>query len=171
MSTNTNKRIPIKWIRDGAKSAYDKKDSCYICDETQELELHHTNGLTNLLNEWAKRNKIDISTDEAVLAIRDRFITEHHKQLYEDVFTLCAIHHAKLHAVYGKSPALSTSEKQVRWVHLQKEKHNGILPNSKELGSREVQPSTNNYGSGRGESGFFRPGYISVASLREGRSS
>lgn len=120
------KRLAIKWIRDGAKAAYKKEAECFICGNTEELELHHTNGLTNLLEKWAKKNKIDISTDEAVLEIRDRFIEEHHKELYEDVFTLCAPHHAKLHQVYGKSPPLSTASKQVRWVHIQKDKLNGI---------------------------------------------
>jgi len=31
MSVNTNKRIAVKHVRDRAKSAYEKKDECFIC--------------------------------------------------------------------------------------------------------------------------------------------
>ncbi len=126
MAVNTSKRIPVKFIRDGAKAAYDKKDRCYICDSKEDLELHHTHGLTNLLETWAKKNKIDLSTDEKVLEIRDRFIHEHSRELYDDVFTLCSKHHLKLHSLYGKSPPLSTAPKQVIWIQKQKDKHNGL---------------------------------------------
>jgi hypothetical protein len=117
-----NKRIPIKWIRDGAKSAYDKKDVCFICNSTEELELHHTNGLTNLLTRWATINEIPLDTDEQVLEIRDRFISEHRKEIYDDVYTLCVKHHRKLHDVYGVSPDLSTALKQASWIQKQKQK-------------------------------------------------
>lgn len=120
-----NKRIPIKWIRDKAKAAYEKADECFICGSSEELELHHTHGLTNLLMKWAKANKVDISTDEAVKEIREQFIDEHRKEIYDDVFTLCASHHTKLHGVYGKSPALSTAPKQVVWIQKQKGLLNG----------------------------------------------
>lgn len=138
-----NKRIPIKWVRDGAKAAYKKQDECYICGATEELELHHTHGMTNLLMRWAKDNCIDISTDEAVKAVRHQFIDEHRKEIYEDVFTLCAMHHKKLHLVYGKSPLLSTAPKQAIWIEKQKEKLNGTIsePNAKtESSTREDRP-------------------------------
>ena len=126
MAKNTgNARIPVKWIRDGAKSAYDKKDSCYICGTTADLELHHTHSITLLLEKWVKENMVDISTDEAVLAIRDQFIDEHRKEIYDDVYTLCNKHHVALHSIYGAKPSLSTADKQSRWVELQKDKYNG----------------------------------------------
>ncbi len=131
MSANTgNKRIAVKHIRDGAKSAYDKKDSCFICKSSENLELHHVNSLTLLLEHWAKTNDIDISTDAAVLAIRDRFIDEHTSQLYDEVFTLCLRHHQKLHSIFGKAPPLTTAQKQIRWVEKQKAKAMGLVPES-----------------------------------------
>lgn len=136
----TKKRLAIKWIRDGAKGAYKKDTKCFICEDTGELELHHVNGMTNLLETWAKKNSIDISSDEAVLKIRERFIKEHHKEIYDDVFTLCAKHHARLHSIYGKSPLLSTAPKQVRWIHTQKDKLNGITKELDRLDD-EVKPS------------------------------
>lgn len=126
MAVNTNKRIPVKWIRDGAKSAYEKKDVCHICDSATDLELHHTNSLTLLLEKWAKDNSIDISNDEAILSVRDRFIDEHHSELYDEVFTLCAKHHMKLHGVFGKAPPLHTAQKQNRWIEKQKAKALGL---------------------------------------------
>jgi 5-methylcytosine-specific restriction endonuclease McrA len=128
MATNTNKRIPVKWIRDGAKAAYDKKDVCHICKSSTDLELHHTNSLTLLLEKWAKEHGHDLSTDEAVLAIRDMFIDEHRSEIYDMVFTLCVKHHQKLHGIFGKAPPLHTSDKQNRWIEKQKAKALGLVP-------------------------------------------
>lgn len=122
MAKNTNNRIPIKWIRDRAKSAYDKKEFCYICGTDQDLELHHTHSLTLLLERWIANTGRDFSTDEAVLANRDEFIEHHHKEIYDDVFTLCNRHHVALHGVYGKAPSLSTAQKQGAWIETQKAK-------------------------------------------------
>jgi hypothetical protein len=122
MAKNTNNRIPIKWIRDRAKSAYDKKEFCYICGTDQDLELHHTHSLTLLLERWIANTGRDFSTDEAVLANRDEFIEHHRKEIYDDVFTLCNRHHVALHGVYGKAPPLSTAQKQGAWIETQKAK-------------------------------------------------
>lgn len=123
MAKNTNNnRIPVKWVRDKAKAAYDKKDHCYICGTNEDLELHHLASITILLNNWAEKNSYDISTDEGILAVRDDFIELHHKEIYEDVFTLCNHHHVKLHGVYGKAPALHSAPKQARWIEIQKAK-------------------------------------------------
>ena len=123
MAVNTNKRIAVKWIRDKAKRAYEKDTHCYICKTTSELELHHLYSITWLLESWALKNSIDISTDQAVLEIRDRFISEHHVEIYELVYTLCNRHHVQLHGIYGKSPSPSSVTKQKRWIELQQEKH------------------------------------------------
>lgn len=123
MAKNTNNnRIPIKWVRDKAKAAYDKKDHCYVCGTSEDLELHHLASVTILLNNWADRKSYDISTDEGILAVRDEFIAEHHKEIYDDVFTLCNPHHIKLHGVYGKAPSPQSAEKQRRWIEIQKAK-------------------------------------------------
>lgn len=122
MAKNTNKRISVKWIRDRAKSAYDKKDHCYICNTDQDLELHHTHSLTLLLERWIANTGRDFSTDEATIANRDEFIEQHHKEIYDDVFTLCNRHHIALHGVYGKAPPLSSAQKQGHWLELQKAK-------------------------------------------------
>jgi 5-methylcytosine-specific restriction endonuclease McrA len=126
MAKNTNNnRIPVKWVRDRAKAAYEKKSFCHICATTLDLELHHTHSITLLLNAWAARNKYDISTDDGILAVRDQFIEEHHKELYDDVYTLCNKHHVALHAVYGKAPTAQSASKQVLWIEKQRAKHEG----------------------------------------------
>lgn len=120
MAKNTNKRISIKWIRDKAKSAYEKQSSCYICATDQDLELHHTHSLTLLLERWIEKTGRDFSSDEATIENRDEFIDAHHHEIYEAVYTLCNHHHVKLHSVYGKAPALNTAIKQGEWIEKQK---------------------------------------------------
>ncbi|CAB4175103.1 hypothetical protein UFOVP961_119 [uncultured Caudovirales phage] len=132
MAKNTgNKRIPVKHVRDKAKAAYDKKDCCYICNTTIDLELHHFHSITILLENWASAKKYDISTDEGILEVRDEFIAEHHNELYEQVRTLCNKHHINLHKIFGKAPASNSVAKQARWVDIQQSKHSGVEPNTK----------------------------------------
>lgn len=123
MAKNTdNKRIAVKHVRDRAKAAYIKQEYCAICGTQTDLELHHTHSITLLLNAWALRMHYDISTDSGILAVRDEFIAAHHKELYEDVFTLCNPHHVALHSVYGKAPAPTTAAKQATWIEKQRAK-------------------------------------------------
>jgi 5-methylcytosine-specific restriction endonuclease McrA len=124
MAKNTgNNRIPVKWVRDKAKAAYEKQSTCHICGTDKDLELHHTHSITLLLNSWAARNNYDISTDEGILAVRDEFIEQHKKEIYDDVYTLCNKHHVALHAVYGKAPTLLSATKQGGWIEKQKAKY------------------------------------------------
>lgn len=123
MAKNTNKRIPVKWVRDRAKAAYEKKESCYICATKVDLELHHLHSITILLDTWAANKGYDISTDEGILAVRDEFIQEHKLELYDQVYTLCNRHHVALHGVYGKAPAVGSEKRQQRWIDIQREKH------------------------------------------------
>lgn len=132
MARNTNNnRIPVKWVRDRAKAAYDKKSECCICGTGAELELHHFNSITLLLENWAIAKKYDISTDDGILAVRDEFIEEHHNELYEQVRTLCNKHHVALHRVFGKAPPLNSTARQERWVGIQKDKFEGKEPTAK----------------------------------------
>lgn len=136
MAVNTNKRAAVKHVRDRAKSAYEKQSECHICGSVDDLELHHTNSLTLLLEKWAKERGYDISTDDGILAVRDEFIAEHRSEIYEEVFTLCNKHHLNLHSVYGKAPPLSSADKQNRWIEKQKAKFTGqeeIVSKSKGL--------------------------------------
>lgn len=120
-----NKRIPVKWIRDAAKKAYVKQDKCFVCGTTENLELHHLHSISVLLEDWCKKHEVDISTDEAVLAIRDQFISEHKHEIYDLVYTLCNAHHVKLHGIFGKSPANFSVGRQEKWLSIQKAKAEG----------------------------------------------
>lgn len=125
MAKNTgNNRIPVKWVRDKAKAAYEKQGYCYICGTDKDLELHHTHSITILLEKWARINQFDISTDEGIIAVREQFIAEHHKEIYEDVYTLCNKDHVLLHSIFGKKPSPGSEPKQARWIEIQKEKYN-----------------------------------------------
>lgn len=120
------KRDKIKYIRDKAKSKYEKGTECRICGTNQALDFHHFYTLTLLLDKWLKE-KVKIRpehyTDEYIVIWRDEFIEDHWAELYDEVVTLCHTHHLKLHSIYGKNPALHTVEKQKKWVEIQREKH------------------------------------------------
>jgi len=118
------KRDEIKYIRDLVKSEYQKGTECYICGSTEELQLHHFYSVTQLWEKWKRENKIGtISSVDEIFKLRGDFKEYAHKEIYEDVVTLCKFHHMDhLHRLFGKSPSLSTAEKQRRWVERQREK-------------------------------------------------
>ena len=121
------KRYFIKYIRDGAKSAYDKGTECYICGAREQLDFHHFYSLAELANTWVRKNKLNIETAEDALKWRDVFIEEHQKELYDDAVTLCHEHHQLLHSIYGKNPKVATAPKQARWVQRQRDKKYGMV--------------------------------------------
>ncbi len=129
-----NKRIPIKWVRDLAKSNYKKLDYCEVCGTKYDLEFHHIYSLTLLFESWVSANNMVVDTDEDVLGIRQQFIDEHKKELYDDVLTLCEKHHIELHRIYGKVPSIASAEKQRNWVLIKNEEYRtGVRSNIKEV--------------------------------------
>ncbi len=119
----TLKRDLVKYVRDKAKSKYNKGTNCYICGATENLDFHHFNGLTELLESWLKKKKITVTEEEDILSLRKQFIAEHRAELYDEAVTLCHEHHLRLHSIYGKRPKLITAKKQLRWVGIQRDKH------------------------------------------------
>jgi hypothetical protein len=120
------KRDPVKYIRDKAKSLYQKGTECHICGATENLDFHHFYSLSPLLDKWLiEKQKIrpEHYTDEYIIIWRDEFIEDNWSELYEDTVTLCHQHHLQLHSVYGRNPALVTASKQSRWVDIQRDKH------------------------------------------------
>ena len=117
------KRDLVKYVRDKAKSGYQKETQCYICGETENLEFHHFYGMTELLESWLKSNKITINSAEEIMKVRVTFIEEHPNELYDEAATLCKAHHMRLHSIYGKRPKLVTGPKQKRWVEKQRDKY------------------------------------------------
>ncbi len=119
----TLKRDLVKYVRDKAKSQYKKDTECYICGSQENLDFHHFNGLTELLDIWLRKNKLIITEEADILNLREKFIEEHSKELYDEAVTLCHEHHLQLHSIYGKRPKVVTAKKQARWVGIQREKH------------------------------------------------
>ena len=119
----TLKRDLVKYVRDKAKSKYKKDTHCYICGSTENLDFHHFNGLTELLESWMKDKDIAITTEEEILGLREQFIKENEEQVYNQAVTLCHMHHLKLHNIYGKRPKLITAKKQQNWVEIQRKKY------------------------------------------------
>ena len=119
----TLKRDLVKYVRDKAKSKYKKETNCYICGATENLDFHHFNGLTELLEFWLRKKKLQVTEEKDILILRKQFIAEHIAELYDEAVTLCHEHHLRLHSIYGKRPKLITAKKQVRWVGIQRDKH------------------------------------------------
>ena len=116
------KRIPIKYVRDRAKSRYKKEAFCYVCGDDGVLDFHHLFTVDILFDNWLQKNKIKISTVEDIIAVRDDFIEQHIYEMFDYARTLCKQCHKRLHTVYGQRPALSTAPKQERWLDKQREK-------------------------------------------------
>ena len=116
------KRIPIKYVRDKAKSRYKKDSCCYICTSEGLLDFHHFLTVDILFDDWLKNEKIIIESVEDILAVRETFIEQHIYELYEYAITLCRDCHKRLHSIYGQRPPIRTAEKQVRWVEIQRGK-------------------------------------------------
>lgn len=114
------KRLAVKYVRDKAKSRYVKTGICEICGSTEGVDFHHYNSVTELFNKWLKDTGLSVKVEEDVLQVRDSFIFEHEKELYEECVNLCHKHHETLHRLYGKAPSLTSAPKQKRWVELQK---------------------------------------------------
>ena len=119
----TLKRDLVKYVRDKAKSKYKKETECYICGSTENLDFHHYNGLTELLEWWMKQRNITIETEEEILALREKFIKDNEDEVYKQAVTLCHMHHQRLHTIYGKRPKLITAKKQQNWVEIQRKKY------------------------------------------------
>ena len=132
MSTELKRQL-VKYVRDKAKHAYDKKPYCEICGSDgagMPLDFHHFYSVTNMLDLWLKKNRLNPTTAEEIMAIREKFIEEHKVQMYEKAVTLCHTHHELLHKVYGSKPLLTTALKQENWFKKQREKwelKNGLL--------------------------------------------
>jgi hypothetical protein len=116
----TINRDLVKYVRDRAKSRYNKDKACYICGKSDNLDFHHLYGLTQLLAVWLRNNKLSPTTRDEIMILRDVFIEEHSRELFEEAITLCHSHHLQLHSIYGKNPGLHTAKKQERWVEIQK---------------------------------------------------
>ena len=87
------KRDEIKYVRDLAKSSYQKDKECFICGTTEELQFHHFYSMTLLWNKWKKNNDIKIQSVDDVLVERENFKGVHYKEIYADTVTLCKFHH------------------------------------------------------------------------------
>ena len=116
------KRIPIKYVRDRAKSRYIKDSECYVCRVGGSLDFHHLFTVDILFDNWLKTNKITINTVEDIIAVRDDFIESHAYEMFDYAKTICKTCHKRLHTVYGQRPPLSTAAKQERWLDKQRAK-------------------------------------------------
>ena len=114
------KRDIVKYVRDKAKSRYEKGPDCEICGAKAPLDFHHFYSLTPLLNKWITKNK---HNPQYIQALRDDFIMEHQAELYEHTATLMSYAPFKTAFSLRQRSRLGTAKKQMRWVEIQREKH------------------------------------------------
>jgi hypothetical protein len=119
------KRLPIKYIRDYIKKDYKLRDCCYICGSESNLELHHLYSVSELFNNWCAANKIlHIDSEEPILDLRIVFATDCADSLsHNNLYTLCSLHHKRLHNLYGQRYSNNMANKVKNWLEIQKEKH------------------------------------------------
>ena len=119
------KRFPIKYIRDFIKKDYKIRDECYVCGSKESLELHHLYGLSELFNAWCVKNLIRVDNSvEQIKELRTIFAEEEKDKLSnKNLYTLCKIHHVRLHTVYGQRYANYLAPKIKNWLDIQKEKN------------------------------------------------
>lgn len=122
------KRDAVKYIRDKAKSGYNKGSECQICGSVEGLDFHHFNSISEMLHKWLTKKGYSIETAEDIISVRDEFIEDHQSELYDATATLCHTHHLKLHSIYGRNPKLATAPKQARWILKRRDKEykNGL---------------------------------------------
>jgi len=121
------KRLPVKYIRDYMKKSYKARDCCFVCGNTQQLELHHIYSVSQLFEDWCKKNKIrDITTLEQITQVRELFCRDEEERLSNiNLYTLCKSHHQRLHSIYGQKYSNHLANKVIRWLEIQKEKNLG----------------------------------------------
>ena len=87
------KRDVVKYVRDKAKSKYEKGSACEICGATEALDFHHFYSLAPLLRKWLKENKLN---PEYIQALREDFIEQHKAELYDYTATPVSYTHLTL---------------------------------------------------------------------------
>lgn len=130
MATDKYKHLRafVKCVRDGIKSQYGKTDRCAICDSQEDLEFHHYNSVTLVVDNFISINNLEVPTDkDQMVQLRERLYEERRYELVEDAVTLCHEDHMKLHKLYGDVPPLNTVEKQKLWVTKMRDKRLGII--------------------------------------------
>ena len=118
------RREPIKYLRDFIKKDYKARDCCYICGNTEQLDLHHIYSLSELFNTWCVKNSIpDITTEEQIKLLRVQFAIDCSDLLSNDnLYTLCKLHHVQLHNIYGQRYSNHMAVKVKNWIELQRNK-------------------------------------------------
>lgn len=119
------RREPIKYLRDFLKKDYQGQGCCYICGIDQNLDLHHMYGLSELFNSWREKNSFpEVTTVKQIEEYRVLFAdAEKEKLSNKYLYTLCQIHHKKLHNLYGQRYPNYKVKKILRWLDIQKDKY------------------------------------------------
>ena len=121
------KRFPIKYVRDYIKKDYKIRDECFICGSKDNLELHHLYSLSQLWETWCQEHNLKkVESVEIIKQLRVTFAEDNKTFLSnKNLYTLCKIHHLKLHTLYGQNYSNHLVPKVKKWLELQREKSIG----------------------------------------------
>lgn len=109
------------------KKHYKARECCFVCGSVDALELHHIYSVSQLFEDWCKAKRVrEPKTVEEMKEIREQFCQDEEERLSNsNLYTLCKMHHQRLHSIYGQKYSNHISSKVIRWLEIQKEKHSG----------------------------------------------
>jgi len=81
--------------------------------------------ISQLFEVWCSANGIgEVDSVDAIKDIRVKFYKDEFSKLSnENLYTLCKVHHERLHNIYGQRYTNNMAPKIIKWLELQREKN------------------------------------------------
>lgn len=120
----SKEKLFTKFVRAKAKTQYHKfkKDECWVCGSSKDLELHHVYPLAELIHDYLdEKGIINPPNDEA---LREQIFTDLGEKIFneENLLTLCKLHHTNIHRLFGKTYSGKVAVKVQKFLMKQREK-------------------------------------------------
>jgi 5-methylcytosine-specific restriction endonuclease McrA len=123
----SKEKLFTKYVRAKAKTEYHKfkKDRCWVCGSTKQLELHHVYPLSQLIRDYLQEKGINKPVNDPNL--REQIFKDCGDKIFSEknLITLCKIHHSNIHRLYGQTYPGKLAPKVQTYLMKQKEKFNG----------------------------------------------
>jgi 5-methylcytosine-specific restriction endonuclease McrA len=123
----SKEKIFTKYVRAKAKTYYHryKTKECWVCGNDKDLELHHVYPLAQIISDYLKEKGIKKPTNDPEL--REQILTDCYDKIFseENLITLCRLHHANIHRLFGKTYSGKVADKVKTFLTKQKEKLHG----------------------------------------------
>jgi len=127
MRNTSAEKLFTKFVRAKAKTQYHKykKDECWVCGSSENLELHHVYPLSDIIHDWLREHNIKNPSNDVEL--REELLNDVADKVYNptNLITLCKTHHRNVHTLFGQTYGGKMAEKVNKYLTKQKEKFNG----------------------------------------------